>query len=1022
MKIRWNVFPFAFCTLLLVFILTPPCWAASLVDDGTALAAELLETSGVQGGLIAHLNCGDGRLTAALRADQRYRVHGLGSDEASVATAREHVQTLGLYGDVSIETWADEHLPYADNIVNLLVVENEENIEPSEIMRVLVPEGVALIRENDGSWTQRIKPRPDDIDDWTHYLHGPNNNATAQDLQSGPPRHLQWQCGPLWTRSHELASSISCLVTTNGRVFYVLDEGVTGQPRDVPQQWSLIARDAFNGVMLWKQPAGNGAKLHRRVAAVGDRVYAALGEGEPVAVLNAASGEILYTLEGTETVSELVVHDGVILLRLDDETLRRRSGESGLAIAAYDVETAEPLWTIGVKDAKAESLAASGDRAYYHDGSAAVALDLQTGEEIWRAPCRAGNHLMIYQGIVAVSSDGLQAFDEETGEKLWSGPSVGQDLFGARGAFWFDARGYPGRNVAWSLYPTVGVGLDVQTGEEISRIVVNNLVSPGHHARCYRAKATERYILLRKRGVEFLDLTEEEHSRNDWLRGPCRHGVVPANGLLYAPPHPCFCYPGVKLTGFNVTSSSASAETTIPIADEFRLQRGPAWGTLSSNSTVIATPTLNDWPSYRNNSQRRGSIETETPAELDRIWDVELGSRITQPVSADGRIYVALTDENAVVCLDAASGETLWRFTVDGPIDSSPTLYNESVLFGCSDGRVYCVRASDGELAWRFMAAPCERRIMVEGRLESAWPVHGAVLVQNGLVYCTAGRSSYLDGGISVYALNPTSGEIVHRNQIKSESPDPHEDTGRPFDMDGTRADILTSDGEDLYMFFEHMKPDLTCVETPRTTRMGDYQVGLHLMPVNGYLDSSWFNRGFWTYSETWPGFYFSFRASKSGQILVFDDEAVYAVKAFTNRAGHSPARRIGEGYQLIADPVNNEPVLDPHAIGRDKSEGFLRSGPPLWELNIPVRVTAMVLAGDRLFLLGPPDVALEDDPTAAFEGRAGARLWVVDSEDGSKLAEYEMDETPVFDGMISVDGRIYIATENGRLICMGQE
>ena len=84
------------------------------------------------------------------------------------------------------------------------------------------------------------------------------------------------------------------------------------------------------------------------------------------------------------------------------------------------------------------------------------------------------------------------------------------------------------------------------------------------------------------------------------------------------------------------------------------------------------------------------------------------------------------------------------------------------VLFGSADGRVYCLRASDGQLIWRFLAAPSDQRIGSFDQIESTWPVHGSVLLCEGVAYFTAGRSTYLDGGIRVYGLNPVTGEILH--------------------------------------------------------------------------------------------------------------------------------------------------------------------------------------------------------------------------------------------------------------------
>jgi hypothetical protein len=79
-----------------------------------------------------------------------------------------------------------------------------------------------------------------------------------------------------------------------------------------------------------------------------------------------------------------------------------------------------------------------------------------------------------------------------------------------------------------------------------------------------------------------------------------------------------------------------------------------------------------------------------------------------------------------------------------------------------------------------------------------------------------------------------------------------------------------------------------------------------------------------------------------------------------------------------------------------------------------------MLISPGRLYLAGPPDVVLRDDPMAAFEGRAGGLLWVASSEDGKRLAEYKLDHPPVLDGMSAAAGRLYLATRDGSLVCMG--
>jgi len=168
-------------------------------------ARDILAATGVRGGLVIHLGCGDGRLTAALRGGEGYLVHGLDADPANVERARRQIAALGLSGVVSVDRLQGNRLPYVDNLVNLLVISDANaQLAEEEIRRVLAPGGTALWL-NPKSAIQNpkfTKPWPKDIDQWTHYLHGPDNNAVAHDTVVGPPRHMQWLAAPAWTRNH----------------------------------------------------------------------------------------------------------------------------------------------------------------------------------------------------------------------------------------------------------------------------------------------------------------------------------------------------------------------------------------------------------------------------------------------------------------------------------------------------------------------------------------------------------------------------------------------------------------------------------------------------------------------------------------------------------------------------------------------------------------------------------------------------------------------------------------------------
>ncbi|MHC4680608.1 MAG: class I SAM-dependent methyltransferase, partial [Planctomycetota bacterium] len=150
-------------------------------------ARQILDASGIQGGLIVHIGCGDGKLTAALRANESYLVHGLDADGVDVAKARVYIRSKNLYGPVSAAKYNGKTLPYGDNIVNLIVADTLGNVSTEEAMRVLTPLGAVVV-----GGRKTVKPWPEDIDDWPQYLNKADNNAVAKDSVAGPPRYVQW--------------------------------------------------------------------------------------------------------------------------------------------------------------------------------------------------------------------------------------------------------------------------------------------------------------------------------------------------------------------------------------------------------------------------------------------------------------------------------------------------------------------------------------------------------------------------------------------------------------------------------------------------------------------------------------------------------------------------------------------------------------------------------------------------------------------------------------------------------------
>lgn len=999
------------------------------------------------GGLVVHLGCGSGERTLALGAGENTLVHGLDTDKACVAQARKFIRAEGKYGKVSVDRFDGEQLPYVDNLINLIVADKPDSVPHSEMLRVLAPGGKALLH-NGSTWITLHKLRPAELDEWTHYLHGPDGNPVSQDQVVGPPARFQWIAGPTWMRSHESDSSVKAAVAAQGRFFTIEDEAPASLlgPHDIPDKWVLKARDAFNGAELWKRPikdwgwrawkpswftprpGGIPLNCAKRLVAEGDRVYVTLGYRAPVTAHNARTGERLRTFRGTERTGEILYLNGTLILTC-------LQGDHAV-VKAVNAGTGQERWTSenryrgtttdyyrfsamhgSVPAAKVDptlNTATDGKVIALLDGADVVGLDFKTGRQLWRttfplaqADHNAGNikaqnrlwtgTLIVKDGVVVHASPNRMAgLSAETGEILWSQPKKylqhlwfeWKDVFVIDGLVWTWSAELTREALAGSqqksAWPTNVNGYDLQTGVLKKSVPLGKIFKTHHHHRCYRNKATSRYILASRRGTEFVDLEQGQHTVHNWVRGICHLGMMPAYGLQYAPPHPCVCYINEKLNGFVALASKRSVNSEVRrVKEEDRLVRGPAYNTL--HPSPFTPHPSSGWPMYRCDAARSGAVQTQLGAKPELLWERHLGEKLTQPVIANHSVFVSLKDAHHVIALDAADGQTRWAFAAGARIDSPPTYHQGTLVFGSADGWVYCVRASDGELVWRFQAAPWDQRMGAFGQLESVWPVHGSVLVMDDTAYFVAGRSSQLDGGLILYGLDAGTGRCLHRTQLQG----PYYDVSnieQNYQLPmGTLPDILQSDGKLIHM------RETTFNRQLEQQAIRPRQAGQRVYAKGGLLDASYFKRAPWSLGN--KGAY--------ARLLVHDEDAAYRVQMFDTLRGLDPNVYFipgAKGYRVFAT---------------DKS-----TGKPIWSKYIRVRVHAMAVAADALCVAGPPDRVDPKDPLASFEGRSGGVLAAFDKTNGKPLWQHELSAPPVWDGLAVASKQVYVALQNGHMIC----
>ena len=1029
-------------------------------DTPAEQAKQILDATGLQGGLIVHVGCGDGELTAALRVNDGCLVHGLDADASNVAEARKRIRGLGVYGQVSIDRFDGARLPYVDNLVNLVVSEDLGNVPMSDVMRVLCPNGVAYVKQG-GGWTRTVKSRPGNIDEWTHYLHDASNNAVAHDHVVAVPSHIQWAGAPKWARHHNYLSSTSAMVSTGGRLFAIMDEGPPASLAQ-PPKWSLVARDAFNGVVLWKKPIGKWEDTHRpfrsgptelsrRIVAVGDRVYVTLGYGQGVTALDAATGKVVRTYAGTAKAIEILHHDGVLYV-VTGPTSGTRGGASGRRsgggaapepkrIAAFTAETGQRLWSKGdadTRDVLPTTLCAAEKRLFFQNAEALVCLDARSGKTIWRAPRPVRRKRVAWSTPTVVVSDDvvlsadcaapagesgalkwtvtaspkrgdagageLVAFSTGDGKELWRCPAAQgytspADLFVVDGLVWVSADPDPSMG-------NFGEGRDLHTGEVTRRIDTSAAFAAAHHHRCYRNKATDRFILLGRTGVAFIGLTgDQTPQRHCWIRGGCQYGVLPANGLLYLPPHSCGCYIQSKLSGF---WALAAPRTSAPPAPQNRLDEGPAYGAIDNRQSTIDNS--RDWATYRHDPGRTGRADCDVSARLRPAWSAAIGGKLSGLVVAGGTVLVSAIDTHTIHAIDAGSGKSLWRYVVGGRVDSPPTIHNGTAIFGSADGYTYCLRLADGELVWRHLTAPTDQRTVSFGQIESVWPVTGSVLVRQGVVYCTAGRSSYLDGGMVMVRLDAATGKEVGRTRLANRDPKTGmqpEEIMEDVELPGALPDVLVDDGQYIYLRDKRMTPDGT--EKPPTVA--------HLYSSVGLLDDHWWHRTYWTWGErNWgraSGWAIAAAYRPSGRILVEDERTVFGYgrkKVNGNSlAGYHLFRADKKVKTIDTKLKNNNAAVVAHMKPAKVTYP--------WSREIPVVVRAMVLAGETLFAAGVPmPGSAEPDLDSA---RSPGTLIAVSASSGRDVSTCKLEAQPVFDGMAAANGRLYVALRNGKIVCL---
>ncbi len=173
-----------------------------------------------------------------------------------------------------------------------------------------------------------------------------------------------------------------------------------------------------------------------------------------------------------------------------------------------------------------------------------------------------------------------------------------------------------------------------------------------------------------------------------------------------------------------------------------------------------------DWPQFRGSARDSKSTETGlwnalSDAAPRLAWMADgLGKGYASVSIVGNRVYTSgnTQDGQAILCLDALSGDVLWSRTItDGAPEhgyqgsrTTPTIAGDRLYAVTSDGRILCLNTADGSDVWQREFSDWD------GKMMSGWGFSESPLVDGDVVVCTPGGKKGM-----VVALNKLTGDQV---------------------------------------------------------------------------------------------------------------------------------------------------------------------------------------------------------------------------------------------------------------------
>ena len=898
-----------------------------------------------------------------------------------------------------------------------------------------------LIAER-GDWKAGIRPPEAGIAEWSHKWRDATGHQLSPDTKAGPPITVQWQAGPALADG---AGGGKTPVIAEG--FFACVDDADGEKRSGK---GIAVRSAGNGLSRLRTPriSNPDAEL---IIADGKLIVDArplhvidLRTGaDAVLAESARKGASVIGKESGPTLTSTVVAEKILLTceenelvavdlpaggrrwsnRLDDAVWFSPRITGGLAIA---VEC--PLAGRKIKQDAAIRIMSRGRYDDANVARAVTAFRLTDGKQVWRTPIEiptpavppekwpigkdgkpheperaalkplicVGDMILLYTSMYQARADdsALHAMDVATGKFRWStnlpegsrpGRISNTDSANAilvRGGEIFYIGGHGPGGI---------IRIDPATGA-IKGPATGRFAQFAYAGECSMSRGTVNWF--NKSAVTWYGPDLQPIARPA-VRGQCGSGVFPAQGMVFATPIGCDC------SNYARGYIGMACEPDEAVSDANRLTVG---GGTAGQTTVKP----GDWPVFLGNNQRSARTIAALPDRLASAWNTSAAPApiagplaedrrrdeywvggITAPVVAGGTVYAGLPDAHAVVAIDAATGKLKWRVPVGGPVDTPPTIAGGLAVVGCQDGAIYALSTTDGALVWRFDGARGKRLAMLNGRLASAHPAPGSVIVQKDKVLATVGYHAWL-GGIAGWVLDLATGKPLARQDAAGVGLDGSVDAAAVRGAKGAPGvanvlnDILVeaADGG-LWIGDNNNESSLRLAADGKLAMFRRYQKDFPAAPAtmtrrNSIVAFTSAGRG----GSTHPWLQTQ-GAVKSGDLL------------YSNRDALICQRVSADGKKR--EPVWTVPAMDLGGI--ERSDANAR--------QLPETTTALIMAGERLYAAG-----------GRYDGTSGWLCAV--GLDGKIVQRLPLPSRPVASGLAAADGRLFVSCIDGRIVCFG--